>query len=178
LNPQEGHKKLVEVRRLSAFGDHEGVDIRFDASVLDFDSQANIYFYRLQFPKTVKYFQRRSSYRVRVLRTSAIPVRLVAKSGAVAKGELYNISAGGLAVKFLNRLPAGFERGEIVQDCELAFPDGGKIVCTVEIRHVMTGRNDDQPIVGLRFTTLNTTQQRLINRFIATIEREIRRKST
>jgi c-di-GMP-binding flagellar brake protein YcgR len=178
LTPQDGHRRLVELRKLTLLGDHEGVEIRFDADVLEFGTQANIHFYRLRFPTVLKYFQRRSSYRVKVLRTSAIPVTLVAKDSAVAKGELYNISAGGVAVKFVSQLPASIARGEIVPECELALPDKTKVVCPVEIRHVMSARGDDQSIVGVRFVSLNTTQQRMIDRFIATIEREIRRKST
>ena len=178
LNPQEGHRKLMESGRLTLIAESEGVDIRFDGEVIETGSQAGIYFYRLRFPPTIKYFQRRSSYRVKVLRTSAIPVTLVAKDTAVAKGELYNISSGGMAIKFQNPLSPSFVRGDMVPECELALPEGGKLVCVLEIRHIMSSRSEGPFIVGTRFVNLNTTQQRQINRFIATVERELRRKGT
>ncbi len=178
LHPQEGHKKLIEMRKLQFFGDFDGVDLRFDGDVIEHGTQSNIHFYKLKFPETIKYYQRRSTYRVRVLRTSAIPVSFVAKDSATAQGELHNISAGGLAVKFLSFVPASIARGEIVPECELAFPNGEKIVCPVEIRHVVSGRNNNQAVVGARFIGLSKIQQRMLSRFIASIEREIRRKST
>lgn len=178
LHPEEGHKKLLELRKLSVFGDFDGVDIRFDGDLIEYGTESNIFFYRLNFPEKLKYFQRRSSYRVRVLRASTIPVKFIAADGATANGDLYNISAGGIAAKFSQHLPKSMARGETVPECELAFPDGEKIVCPIEIRHVMAGKGNDQIVVGARFASLNKVQQRLLNRFIASIEREIRRKST
>ena len=176
LHPAEGHKIFLAQRKLTVFGVYDGVDIRFDAALLEAGIQANINFYKIRFPKTLKYFQRRSSYRVRLLRSHPVPVVLLLGPGDYAKGELYNISSGGLGIKFVRAIPKPPALGQLLPECEIHFADGEKFVCALEARHMINIKNNDQALLGARFMNLNGAQQRTINRFIAMLEREARRK--
>ena len=176
LHPEDGHKLFLAQRKLTVFGVYDGVDIRFDASLLETGKQSELDFYKIRFPATLKYFQRRSSYRVRLLRSSAIPVILMFAPGDYAKGDLYNISTGGMGIKFTRTIPRAPDPGQLIPECEIRFPDGEKFICTLEARHMIHIKSNDQALLGARFTKLNTAQQRTINRFIATLEREARRK--
>ena len=176
LHPEDGHKLFLVQRKLTVFGVYDGVDIRFDASLLETGKQSELDFYKIRFPATLKYFQRRSSYRVRLLRSSAIPVILMFAPGDYAKGDLYNISTGGMGIKFTRTIPRAPDPGQLIPECEIRFPDGEKFICTLEARHMIHIKSNDQALLGARFTKLNTAQQRTINRFIATLEREARRK--
>lgn len=178
LHPEEGHAKFISQRKLSVFGEFDGVDIRFDSTLLEVGMQSNIHFYKIHLPKTLKYFQRRSAYRVRVLRATEIPVIIMVADGEYSKGALYNISSGGLGIKFTRSPPKAIDRGQLIPECEIRFPDGEKFICALEARHLMAIRNNEQALLGARFLRLNTTQQRIINRFIASLERESRRKAT
>jgi len=177
LHPEEGHKLFVAQRKLTVFGDYDGVDIRFDAPLLEVGVQSKLNFYKIQFPSKLKYFQKRSSYRVRLLRASAIPVVLMFGPGDYAKGDLYNISSGGMGIKFIRTIPKAPDPGQLIPECEIRFPDGEKFVCALEARHMINIKSNDQALLGVRFIKLNTAQQRTINRFIASLEREARRKA-
>ncbi len=176
LHPAEGHTLFLAQRKLTVFGVYDGVDIRFDASLIEVGKQSDINFYKIKFPGTLKYYQRRSSYRVRLLRASAIPVILMFGPGDYAKGELYNISTGGMGIKFTRTIPKTPNPGQLIPECEIRFPDGEKFVCALEARHMINIKSNDQALLGARFIKLNTAQQRTINRFIAALEREARRK--
>jgi c-di-GMP-binding flagellar brake protein YcgR len=178
LHPGDGHQKFVAQRRLTVFGECDGVDLRFDCNLVEVGSQNNIYFYRVSFPATLKYFQKRSAYRVRVQRAAPVPVILMITDGEYAKGELYNISTGGISVKFTRAIPKNIERGQTIPECELRLPDGEKFICAIEARHVIAVDGKDHVLLGARFLRLNSAQQRTINRFIASLEREQRRKAT
>lgn len=176
LHPAEGHTLFLAQRKLTVFGVYDGVDIRFDAPLLEVGKQSDISFYKIKFPGTLKYYQRRSSYRVRLLRASAIPVILMFGPGDYAKGELYNISTGGMGIKFTRTIPKNTDPGQLIPECEIRFPDGDKFICALEARHMIHIKSNDQALLGARFIRLNGAQQRTINRFIATLEREARRK--
>lgn len=176
LHPEEGHKLFLAQRKLTVFGVYDGVDIRFDATLLEAGQQSELNFYKIRFPATLKYFQRRSSYRVRLLRSSAIPVILMFGPGDYAKGDLYNISTGGMGIKFTRNIPRTPNPGQLIPECEIRFPDGEKFICGLEARHMIHIKSNDQALLGARFIKLNTGQQRTINRFIASLEREARRK--
>jgi c-di-GMP-binding flagellar brake protein YcgR len=178
LHPAPGHEKLLAQRRLTVFGECDGVDLRFDCNLVEIGSQKNIYFYRVSFPASLKYFQKRSAYRVRVQRAAPVPVILMIADGEYAKGELFNISTGGMAVKLTRAIPKNLERGQIIPECELRLPDGEKFVCSLELRHVKPVEGKDLVLLGGRFLRLNPAQQRTIARFIASLEREQRRKAT
>lgn len=178
LHPAEGHAKFITQKKLSVYSEFDGVDIRFDSTLIEVGTQQNIHFYKIHLPNTLKYFQRRSAYRVRVLRATEIPVIIMVTAGEYSKGALYNISSGGLGIKFTRKLPRTIEHGQHIPECEIRFPDGEKFVCALEARHLMSIRDNEHALLGARFIKLNTVQQRTINRFIASLERESRRKAT
>lgn len=178
LNPEEGHRKFLDVRKLTVYSEFDGVDIRFDGTLIEAGIQDKIYYYKINFPDTLKYFQRRSAYRVHVLRATEIAVILMVTDGEYYKGTLYNISSGGLGIKFTKAAPKGIQHGQIIRECEIRFPDGEKFICALEARHLILIRNNEQSLLGARFINLNNVQQRTINRFIALLEREVRRKAT
>lgn len=177
LHPVDGHKIFLAQRKLKVFGEYDGVDIRFDAQLLEVGTQSELNFYKIKFPDKLKYFQRRSSYRVRLMRASPIPVILMFGPGDYAKGDLYNISAGGMGIKFTRTIPKAPNPGQHIPECEICFPDGEKFVCALEARHMINIKSNEQALLGVRFMNLNTAQERTINRFIATLEREARRKA-
>lgn len=176
LHPAEGHRIFMAQRKLTVFGVYDGVDIRFDGKLLEVGKLSNINFYKIGFPNTLRYYQRRSSYRVRLLRSHPIPVVLTFGPGDYAKGELYNISTGGMCIKFMRTMPNFPGPGLLIPECEVMFPDGEKFICSLEARHMIKTKNNDQALLGTRFIKLNTVQQRTINRFIASLEREARRR--
>jgi c-di-GMP-binding flagellar brake protein YcgR len=178
LHPAEGHTLFLAQRKLTVFGEYDGVDIRFDGQLMEAGVQAKINYYKIKFPAKLKYFQKRSAYRVRLLRSSAISVILKFGPGDYAKGDLYNISAGGLGIKFMRTIPTAPNPGQQIPECEIRFPDGDKFVCALEARHMINIKNNEQALLGARFIKLNTVQQRTVDRFIASLEREARRKAT
>ena len=119
LHPADGHKLFLAQRKLTVFGVYDGVDIHFDASLLETGKQSELNFYKIRFPATLKYFQRRSSYRVRLLRSSTIPVILMFAPGDYAKGDLYNISTGGMGIKFTRTIPRAPDPGQLIPECEI-----------------------------------------------------------
>ncbi len=178
LHPAEGHKLFLAQRKLTVFGVYDGVDVRFNAQLLEVGKQSDLNFYKIKFPNELHYFQRRSAHRVRLLRANTIPVILMFGPGDYAKGELYNLSTGGMGIKFTRTIPKTPPPGQQIPECEIRFPDGEKLICALEARHMINIKNHQQALLGVRFTKLNAAQERTINRFIAMLEREARRKAT
>ena len=117
LHPEEGHTLFLAQRKLTVFGIYDGVDIRFDAALLEAGKQADLNFYRIRFPAALKYFQRRASYRVRLLRSSAIPVILSAtRLGTKAGGPDYLLQFLEPRVITENTLRRGFAPADDLVD--------------------------------------------------------------
>jgi len=178
LHPEAGHAILLDKGKLTIFAGLEGIDISFQCVLMDVDETSGIPFYTLSFPQNIKYYQRRSSYRVDIIRSMHIPIILTCTSGEIITGELDNISTGGMRVRFSKPFPDVIENGLSLPRCELELPDEGLIMFSVEIRHVIQAKKPALGYLGLRHDNLNTLEQRSINRFVTSLERELRRRKT
>lgn len=178
LHPEEGHKLFLAEKTIHVTSEFDGIDLVFDSELLDATTKSNIYVYTVAIPKKLKYFQRRSTFRVRMLRSAAIAVFIRLPDGASIQGELYNLSSGGVGIKFPKTVPRSVSRGVLIPECELRLTRDERVVCALETRHVIPDRSGASTLLGGRFVHLTPTQQRMINRFIATVEREQRRKAT
>jgi len=177
LHPEHGHKKFLAKGKLTLFAGLEGIDLSFQCVLVDVDEKSGIPFYTLSFPQHVKYYQRRSSYRVQVIRSLSVPIHLTTSEGETFKGELDNISSGGLRVRFAVQLPKELEHGSSIPGCEFNLPDEGIIAVSVEIRHIAVVEKGGLSYLGLRYENLNSLDQRSINRFVTSLERELRRRA-
>jgi len=177
LHPEYGHNKLLEKGKLTIFAGLEGIDLSFQCILFDVDEKSGIPFYTLSFPQNIKYYQKRSSYRVQIIRSLSIPISLTFSSGETHVGELDNISTGGLRVRFSTDLPNDLKNGEILPRCELKLPEEGLMTISVEVRHIVFGKKGSLGYLGLRYDNLNTLDQRSINRFVTSLERELRRRT-
>ena len=177
LHPEAGHKKFLKKGKITLFAGLDGIDLSFQCALIDVDEKSGIPFYTLAFPQHVKHYQRRSSYRVQIIRSLSISVDLICKSGETVHGELDNISSGGMRVRVAETMPEIIKNGLIIPGCEITLPDEGLMICSVEIRHVVHGEKGNLNYLGLQFEGLNSLDERSINRFVTSLERELRRRA-
>lgn len=177
LHPDHGHKKLLNKGKLTIFAGLDGIDLSFLCLLVDVDEKSGIPFYTLSFPQHIKHYQRRSSYRVKVIRSLSIPLKFTCPTGESFTGELDNMSSGGMRVRFGSKLPEILETGMIIARCEFDLPDEGPMTCSIVIRHIIHGEKGNQSYLGIQFENLNALDQRSINRFVTSLERELRRRS-
>jgi c-di-GMP-binding flagellar brake protein YcgR len=175
LHPVKGNKILQDTKKLNVFSEFQGIDISFQTTLVDVGTQSEIIYYVLAFPDHIKYFQRRSAYRVQVVRSLIIPVSLTCKNGEILQGELHNISAGGACIRFSSALPDFLERGLMIPKCEISIPNERPLTCALEVRHV----SDAAPLItiGTRFVNLNAISQRTVEKFVVGLERKLRRQA-
>lgn len=177
LHPEDGHAKLLDKGKLTLFAGLDGIDLSFLCLLSDVDEKEGIPFYSLSFPQHIKHYQRRSSYRVQIIRSLSIPIDFKCESGETFKGEMDNISSGGMRVRLAEKIPDVVEKGMIIPQVEMDLPEEGFMVCAVEVRHVVHGERGNLHYLGLEFEGLNALDQRTINRFVTSLERELRRRS-
>lgn len=177
LHPEHGHNKLLDKGKLTIFAGLEGIDLSFQCILMDVDEKSGIPFYTLSFPQHLKYYQRRSSYRVQVIRSLSIPIILTCETDEILEGELDNISTGGMCVRFSATFPNFVENGLLIPRCELELPDEGMILFSTEVRHIVHSKKGGLGYLGLRNENINALEQRSINRFVTSLERELRRRT-
>ncbi len=176
LNPKAGHKQLLQAKKLAMLTRLNNVDVSFAGHLQQTLVQDDIAIYKVQLPKLLYYRQLRAHFRIPIGITE-IPVNITLDSEIELKGELHDISAGGICIRFAIKLPANLKRGILINSCVVDLPEGNQLKSKLEVR--FRGSEDDKgrALIGGQFVKLDQAQQRMLERYIASLDREIRRKS-
>ncbi len=174
LNPEDGHKHVINATKFHSFTRHRGVEIHFASRVLEVGQEAQGAFYRVAFPETVDYKQRRESYRVRIGLSQNISVTIENGEAKPLTGRVYDISAGGLGA-YVDR-NTRLSVGQVLPSCTVQLPGNKQISSAIEIRYAKLDEQTGDLRIGARFLNLSRTERNTIEKFIAALEREMLRK--
>ena len=177
LHPGAGHTRVGVDTILHVFGRLQGVEMSFTTPVLRIGSQDGVAYYRAAIPTHIYYQQRRGHYRVRVGAGRSIPVLLPLDPQVELEGELFDISAGGIGIRL--RQPPGdrLAAGQRVDNCRIGLHDSDPLVCDLEIRTVRSEGSSGQCVVGACFSAMERREQQRIQRFVASLDRDMRKKA-
>jgi c-di-GMP-binding flagellar brake protein YcgR len=176
LTPVEGHEALLRVGRLNVYTQCQGVDVSFNSEVQHSGIEGGGALYRVAMPEVVYYSQRREDYRVRINLGRAIPLVYLDDAGRGFEGVLHDISAGGLSADLLKLKDVAIKPGQVLSNCLIKQIADHPLNVSIEIRFVAHGDNGHGLRVGSRFLDLPGPEQRAIRQFVATLDREWRRK--
>ena len=174
LHPEDGHKFLTQSGELKIYTQLDGVDVNLKATVLNSDIENGIRFYILKLPESIQYRQRRDSYRVNVSSAKSIPVEIKTTDNKSYHGELQDISAGGLCVRFPAKSSPPPEIRTQETQCTITLLDKRKIQCALYICHTHPHEASGTTHVGGRFEHLDKIQHRTIERFVVELQRKSR----
>jgi c-di-GMP-binding flagellar brake protein YcgR len=175
LVPPEGNSALARAGRFNAYAQCQGIDISFHGTVHQTGEDADGLFYRIALPAQVHYRQRRAYYRARINRGQTIPIILPAKDGSELHGRLHDISVGGLGGEFENYTGPLLDPGETVADCRLLLVER-PLNLTLEVRFASLDETRRLLRLGARFLDLPRPEQKLVEQFVAAVDREWRRR--
>ncbi|KZZ45441.1 hypothetical protein A3759_09865 [Thalassolituus sp. HI0120] len=172
--PNEGNDLIRKGRRFSIECDSQGVRIEFKVSGrMKFNPSKEQY--RVEFPESLLYLQRRTAYRVMV--PPAHDIRLKVKmsddQGEVA-GIIKDLSSSGFRAQIKGNVKKRLEEIRNFPIAKIRFNQEHFMDCSLEARHVILDDNGDTHC-GFAFSMMSATAQRYIDRLITEFQWEERR---
>ena len=160
--------------RIKAYVD--GIALEFSTSVIGAGEQRGIRYYTVAVPREIIYEQKRGSFRVSTTISQQIPVSFKMQNGLSYKGELYDLSTGGVSIALRQeRLDERLPRGTLIPECNICFPGSrDPLYCQLELKNIRSSGR--MQLVGTSFTTLSPTQERVLEKYVATMDRKRRRE--
>lgn len=176
LHPREGHEQLSTASKIGLSAHRKGIEIKMILEISEIGSDNGVAYYKVAYPGLIRYRQRRRAFRVPVSAAQSIPVELADEQGNAFYGELQDISAEGMCIRFPAKTGISEEKKSQAMTYTITLPNkkrvqGLFILCRVTPHEA--GRNLQ---VGGKFKQLDKAQARLIERFVLEIQRESRRK--
>ncbi len=183
VRPERGYLELDEFKpkpersqeldKLHVSTRLNGVEISFATRVESVGERDGIALYRVRYPTSLNYLQRRSHYRARVGFARTIPVTLYLEGGQSVVGHLRDISVGGIGASFPLDLPDSVADSRFAQDCSIALPTGETIKCLIDVCFINHSLQEDNArIVGARFVRLGPQELGTVARFVSAVDRE------
>jgi len=171
LHPQEGHQLLTKAQQVTLRAQFEGVEINFSIKLKSVESTNGIAFYNLEFPKNIRYLQRRSAFRASISAAKDIVVKITTPDNKIYTGELHDISAGGMCVRIPRKKALALSEYKEETQCAIILPNKKQIRCTFRVCHSVLHEPSDCLLVGGRFENLDKIQQRVLERFVVELQR-------
>lgn len=178
LHPAEGHRLVSTGKSLTLYTQLDGVSVNFAVPIIDIDSSKGPAVYRVGFPEIIRYRQRRSDYRVPVSSALSILVEITSSNKESLSGELHDISAGGVCIRFPRKSSLPIDKNDEELECSITMLDGKKIQSALRICHVALQEPTNTLLVGACFHRLDKIQHRAIERFVIELQRKSRQNAT
>ena len=148
----------------------EGSALEFDCRVERVMDAQGAKSYLARIPESVRYHERRESFRVSIPQDFALPPATFLCGGNAFRGRLVDISETGIGTVVSGGALAGLG-GNV--GCTLSLPDT-RLIADAEVRSL--GRTGSSHRMGVLFTKLNSPQKTAIAKAVAALNRDLLRR--
>lgn len=133
--------------------------------------------YWFRFPKGIEQIQMRGAFRIKISQANPIEVTLLNQAGSSIDGTLADLSSTGMRVRHEGPLLTTPQCGEVFESCRLILDSDNLIQCQAQVIHWNQDKNRDVSFLGIKFRNMESSEQRILNRYLAQVQRKNRRVS-
>lgn len=173
LVPAEGDESTVDVPTVNIRTRVHGMDLNFQSVITQRGVVDGAPFYKIPYPETIDYPQRRGEHRVTVPLDRGVEVRVHAHDDSIVTGEVRDLSPSGFSARIHSGDLSVFDAQEArATACEIDLPRYGTITAAIEICHVFPRQGRAVPRIGVCFVDLDPRTERQIEHSVARLDRE------
>ena len=177
LHPRTGHKKIRKGSQLNLDVRLKGVRIMFTAEINGIEESNGIAMYKLAFPVTMSYRQRRRHYRARIDQEQHMFISLPLPLKKLIQGEIVDISASGICSRINYSDSTRLEAEQAIHAATINLPGKNRITCDLEVRSIRHFPDQGYSLVGSEFIDIAPTTQTHVERVVAMLDRHHRRSA-
>jgi len=133
--------------------------------------------FHFAFPKQLKYFQRRAEHRVHLNTNTVATVAFIDAEGKPHSGQVKDLSATGMSIQLEETDLPDLSATPTIAACTIKLPDNPEISCQLNVRYTKIKSHVGRCTLGVSFSDLGHGHLRLIERFIAGVERKALRQA-
>ncbi len=173
LSPDDGNLLVDDEQAINVKTRVEGLEVRFQARITGRGGDGRAPYYKVPYPEVIDYPQRRREYRVTVPLDRGIEVRFEGGQGLRWGGEVRDLSPSGFCARLTRGDIDSVDAAQGEQGrCEIAFGDEDTIEAVIEICHIFPRRGRSAPRIGACFVDIDARTERIIERYVARLDRE------
>ncbi len=174
INSKSGHELLLIHKKMNVVTKINGIEIRFSANLLNTSNQDGTAIYKVEYPESVLYLQKRQNFRINIGLGINIPIKLKREDGIPVYGHMINLSETGAGIELDTPCPVHI--AEILPHCELRISEDNIIKCQLEIRYINENNSNHIQRIGGQFLGLSGAQQRELAKLVVELQRDLMKR--
>jgi c-di-GMP-binding flagellar brake protein YcgR len=174
INSRHGHELLQIHKKMNVVTKINGIEIRFSANLINTSHQDGAAIYKIEYPESIHYLQKRQNYRINIGLGINIPIKLKREDGIPVYGHMINLSETGAGIDL--DTPCSIHIGEILPHCELRISEDNIIKCQLEIRYLNQNKSNHVQRIGGLFIGLDGSQQRELSKLVIELQRDLMKR--
>jgi len=174
LNSKHAHKLLLVHKKLNVHAKLDGIGIQFSTQLITHAKESGIFFYKVEYPETVLYFQKRQNYRINIGLGVNIPIKMKRDDGSPVYGHIINLSETGAGI--ILDSPYSLQLAEILPYCEVRLTDESIINCQLEVRYASMNKKTSHQHIGGKFLGVSGPDQRDLARLVIDLQRDMMKR--
>ncbi|SEQ11592.1 c-di-GMP-binding flagellar brake protein YcgR, contains PilZNR and PilZ domains [Ectothiorhodospira magna] len=175
LSPYQGNLRMAPGQPVHLYGILENQCLHCQTDTLHSGEHDGEAFHVLAMPTTLDSEQKRAHIRARVGGGQGPSITLINEAGRRFRGQLVDISLGGLSAAFSPDTP--IHDRELLTVVDLALPGILPIECGMQVRFASDHQQAGERMIGGRFFDLAPEDEQALLRSILIMEREKRRQA-
>lgn len=176
LYPIDGHEKIQIGSRLIFNTQYQGAFVNFSGTIEAIGENDKAAYYKIGMPEKVEYHQRRNTYRISTSVSEPVPVTLINEDDIMIRGELRDISHGGLCIRIKAQPHISLDADNYIPTCLIQVENRQKILTSINICHVEEINETGSLRIGAEFAHMSKIDRRELEHLIASLERAIIQK--
>jgi len=181
IAPPSGHQRAMDGGIFTVQANDKGVQVVFgNNTVVGAGRNDGAAIYKVPLPKQLLYKQRRDAYRAHIAIADQAEVKLTSyERQKPLVGRIIDISSTGCKIEFPYLVDPAFEDMEVFDEVSFDLPEAEfdtSVLCAAEARRAVYFEDKNMTQCGFRFLSPDGRNQREIDRFVAYLQREARRR--
>ena len=174
FSPSNLEENLQSGDRLHFSLTHEGTYFQFTCQYQKTVQTKSGHAHIVKFPLGVENTQLRDAYRVGISQATPIKISLLHTSNPVISGNVVDLSAKGVRMKLAGLIEPKPKRGEEYLSCQLVLTDGYSMHSGAKLMHWIYDAKSNCTYLGIKFTEMDGSNERVLNRYITQLQRKIK----
>lgn len=171
------HPQLATGSHLSLLGQLAGVRVQCDVSFIECVSDTKSASYRVTLPRQLHYKQRRRHFRAHIDDRKSMAINLPLSVKQNIQGYIVDISASGVCTRIDFNDAASLAMEQAIRHARIALPDKKMLTCDLMLRSVRHYPEKGFSLIGGEFQHIPPNQQHHIERLVAALDRDQRRRN-
>lgn len=173
ITPSDGHERFLRVKKCTIEVFSKGQGLSFTTTLVSKGLDNGIAYYKVELPPSIYYYLQRTNYRVPLPLNKKTHVLLPGPDELPVEGEVVDLSLGGIGCKIpATRWTERLVPGTDVPSCRFVLGTGEMLTVDIEVCYTAAAKDKKTLHMGARFVDLTKGQQKRLERYIMSVERE------